>query len=255
MNARTVTVRLPETETEITFSNVKVGLAPYLLLKEINTGLKASRAGAWVWRLEADAETESATRGQHLYEGGAVPQISNAHVTVPVTGYAMSAEVSTRRLVYIGLAGHKTAFESIWASLVSNGRSRPTLLGAFVEPDGPIKLLTQPMPEFGVTHATLTCHTAIPGKWQPGDTSAYALVFAGEADELGAALRRATFTRLQEVLAFPILDDWETVIWERALEAGYVERLTTGGDCLAGVQILLAKPWGELVNGLLEAET
>jgi hypothetical protein len=48
MNARTVTVRLPETETEITFSNVKVGLAPYLLLKEINAGLKASRAGAWV---------------------------------------------------------------------------------------------------------------------------------------------------------------------------------------------------------------
>jgi hypothetical protein len=63
-----------------------------------------------------------------------------------------------------------------------------------------------------------------------------------------------TLNRLQETLAFPIPDDWTKTLWEYALDAGYIQRLVTGGDCRGGVRIDLAKPWQDLVQNLLEQE-
>ena len=60
--------------------------------------------------------------------------------------------------------------------------------------------------------------------------------------------------RLQEALAFPIPDNWAKTVWEYGLDAGFIQRLETGGDCRGGVRLDLAKPWQELVQNLLEQE-
>jgi hypothetical protein len=58
--------------------------------------------------------------------------------------------------------------------------------------------------------------------------------------------------RLQEALAFPVPETWSKVIWDNGLDAGFIQRLTTGGDCRGGVKIDLTKPWQEFVQNLLE---
>ena len=70
------------------------------------------------------------------------------------------------------------------------------------------------------------------------------------------AIRETSLTlkRLQETLAFPIPDAWAKTLWEYALDAEYIQRLVTGGDCLGGVRLDLTKPWQDLVQNLLEQE-
>ena len=72
--------------------------------------------------------------------------------------------------------------------------------------------------------------------------------------ELETELQKVTLKRLQEALAFPIPEEWAKTIWEYGLDAGYIQRLNTGGDCRGGVKLDLTKPWQELVQNLLEQE-
>ena len=67
-------------------------------------------------------------------------------------------------------------------------------------------------------------------------------------------LQILTVKRLQETLAFPIPDNWKKTLWEHGLDAGFIQRLETGGDCRGGARMDLAKPWQELVQNLLEQE-
>ena len=84
------------------------------------------------------------------------------------------------------------------------------------------------------------------------DDAAYALVFEG--GDVEAQLQALTLKRLQETLAFPIPDAWAKTLWEYALDAEYIQRLVTGGDCRGGVRLDLSKPWQDLVQNLLEQE-
>ena len=112
-------------------------------------------------------------------------------------------------------------------------------------------MLTQTLPEFNVLHAGLICRKALPGKWEAKDDAVYALVFDAEKD-LDAELQIVILRRLQEALAFPIPDEWSRAIWEYALDAGFIQRLVTGGDCRGGVRIDLTKPWQDFIQNLLE---
>lgn len=248
MNARTVKIQMEE--IEITFTSIDVSLNAHELLREINRELVRVNAGVYVWRIEPVDEVSPV---RHLYPDGRVPALSNAHTRADVTGYALLADRPYQRtLVYVGIAAHKTSVESLWASLI-RVRGGCSLRGISVLADGEVRLVTQSLTEFNVLHAGILCRKALPGKWEAKDDAVYALVFE-EGKDVESELKLLALKRLQEALAFPIPDTWAKTLWEHALDAEYIQRLETGGDCLAGVRIDLTKPWQELVQNLLEQE-
>lgn len=248
MNARTVKIRVEE--IEISFTSINVSLNAHELLREINRELVRVNAGVYVWRIEPVNE---ASPVRHLYPDGRIPVLSNAHTRADVTGYALLADRPYQRtLVYVGIAAHKTSVESLWASLI-RGRGGCSLRGASVLADGEVKMVTQPLAEFNVLHAGIICRKALPGKWEAKDDAVYTLAFE-EGTDVESELQLLALKRLQEALAFPIPDAWAKNLWEHALDAEYIQRLETGGDCRGGVRLDLTKPWQDLVQNLLEQE-
>jgi hypothetical protein len=247
MNARTVRIQVDE--IEITFTSINVGLNAHELLRDINRELVLVNAGVYVYRIEP---FEADSPVHHLYTDGRIPALTNAHTRADVTGYAVLQDRPYQHtLVYVGIAAHKTSVESLWASLI-RGRGGCSMRGTSVLADGEVKMLTQPLPEFNVLHAGIICRKALPGRWEAKDDAAYALVF--EDGEVEAQLQALVLKRLQETLAFPIPDDWAKTLWQYALDAEYIQRLETGGDCRGGVRLDLGKPWQDLVQNLLEQE-
>ena len=247
MNARIVRIRIEE--IEITFTSINVGLNAQELLRDINQELVRVNAGVYVYRIEPVEEDSPV---HHLYSDGRIPTLTNAHTRADVTGYAVLQDRPYQHtLVYVGIAAHKTSVESLWASLI-RGKGGCSMRGTSILADGEVKMLTQPLPEFNVLHAGIICRKALPGKWEAKDDAAYALVF--EDNNVESQLQALVLNRLQETLAFPIPDDWTKTLWEYALDAEYIQRLITGGDCRGGVRIDLAKPWQDLVQNLLEQE-
>ena len=246
MNARTVKIQI--NDIEITFTGLNVSQGAHELLREVNQELVRARAGVYVYRLEPLVQ-DSAVR--HLYPNGRIPTLSNAHTRADVTGFAVLQDRPYQHtLAYVGIAAHKTSVESLWASLI-RGRGGCSLRGASILADGEIKMVTQALVDFNLLHAGLICRKALPGKWETKDDAAYALVFE---DEEETNLQAVTLKRLQETLAFPIPDTWAKTLWEYALDAEFIQRLETGGDCLGGVRIDLTKDWQSLVQNLLEQE-
>jgi hypothetical protein len=247
MNARMVNIQM--NEIEITFTSINVGLNAHELLRDINQELVRINAGVYVYRIEPVVE---ASPVRHLYPDGKVPVLSNAHTRADVTGYAVLQDRPYQHtLAYVGIAAHKTSVESLWASLI-RGKGGCSMRGTSVLADGEVKMLTHPLFEFNVLHAGIICRKALPGKWEAKDDAVYALVF--EDHDVESQLQALALNRLQETLAFPIPDDWTKTLWEYALDAEYIQRLVTGGDCRGGVRIDLTKPWQDLVQNLLEQE-
>ncbi|MBV6394126.1 MAG: hypothetical protein KPEEDBHJ_03374 [Anaerolineales bacterium] len=245
LNARTV--KIQSDEVEVTFTSINISQSAAELLREINLELVRIQAGVYLYRIEPIQNTVPV---QHLYPDGRIPILSNSHTRADVTGYAILKDRPYQHtLVYVGIAAHKTSVESLWASLI-RGKGGSSLHGTSVLADGEVKMMTHPLPEFNVLHAGIVCRKALPGKWEAKDDVAYALVFESEAVE--EKLKVLTIKRLQETLAFPIPDDWEQTLWDYALDAEYIQRLDTGGDCRGGVRINLNKPWVDLVQGLLD---
>jgi len=247
MNARTILIQVEK--IEITFTAINVGLNAHELLRDINQELVRINAGVYVHRIEP---VEGASPIQHLYPDGRIPALTNAHTRADVTGFAMLQDRPYQHtLLYVGVAAHKTSVESLWASLI-RGKGSCSMRGTSVLADGEVKMMTHPLPEFNVLHAGIICRKALPGKWEAKDDTAYALVF--EDGNVEAQLQALTLKRLQETLAFPIPDAWAKPLWEYALDAEYIQRLVTGGDCRGGVGLDLSKPWQDLVQNLLEQE-
>ncbi|NJC96678.1 MAG: hypothetical protein FIB03_10150 [Anaerolineae bacterium] len=247
MNARVVRIQMEE--IEITFTAINVGLNAHELLRDINQELVRVNAGVYVYRIEP---VEDVAPVQHLYPEGRIPALTNAHTRADVTGFAVLQDRPYQHtLVYVGIAAHKTSVESLWASLI-RGKGGCSMRGTSVLADGEVKMLTHPLPEFNVLHAGILCRKALPGKWEAKDDAAYALVF--EDGNVEVQLQALTLKRLQETLAFPIPDAWAKTLWEYALDAEYIQRLVTGGDCRGGVRLDLSKPWQDLVQNLLEQE-
>ncbi len=235
-------------ESEISFTHVSIDLRPRELLQELNGELVRANAQVCIWKVEP--VTSDAV--QHLYSDGDIPALSNAHTRADMTGFALLQDRPYQHtLIYVGLAAHKTSVESLWASLI-RGRGACSMRGVSVIRDGEIRMVTQALPDFNVIHAGLISRKALPGQWEAGDDSIYALVFDAASSE--TALQGMALKRLQEALPFPILDEWAKALWDYGLDAGFIQRLQVGGDCRAGARIDLTKPWQELVQGLLEQE-
>ena len=245
LNARTV--KIQSDEVEVTFTSINISQSAAELLREINRELVQINAGVYLYRIEP---VRDAVPVQHLYPDGRIPALSNSHTRADVTGYAILKDRPYQHtLIYVGFAAHKTSVESLWASLI-RGRGSCSLHGITVLADGEVKMMTHPLPEFNVLHAGIVCRKALPGRWEAKDDVAYALVFEGDAVE--GKLKDLALKRLQETLAFPIPDDWAQTLWDHALDAEFIQRLETGGDCRGGVRIDLNKPWVDLVQGLLD---
>lgn len=246
MNARAVNI-LAE-EMEITFTGIDVSRNAHQLIEELNRELVRANAGVYLYWIEPAVQPSPV---KHLYPDGSVPTLSNAHTRADVTGFAVWQDRPYQHtLAYVGIAAHKTSVESLWASLI-RGRGGCSLRGTSILADGEIKMVTQALVDFNLLHAGLICRKALPGKWEAKDDAAYALVFE---DEEEGNLQAVTLKRLQETLAFPIPDTWAKTLWEYALKAEFLQRLETGGDCLGGVRIDLAKDWQALVRNLLEQD-
>jgi len=246
MNARTV--RIQAQDMEITFTGINISLNARELLDVINHELVRAKAGVYVWRIEPVNDSSSV---HHLFPDGRIPVLSNAHTRADVTGYALLEDRPYQHtLAYVGIAAHKTSVESLWASLI-RGRGACSLRGTSVLADGEIKMITHPLSEFNVLHAGIVCRKALPGKWEAKDDAVYALVFDRDKNA-EAALQNVMIHRLQEALAFPVPEAWSKVMWEYGLDAGFIQRLETGGDCRGGVKIDLTKPWQDFVQNLLE---
>jgi len=248
MNARMVKIEVEE--IEITFTAINLSLNAHQLLGEINQELVRVNAGVYVYRIEP---VDEAAPVHHLFPDGRIPVLTNAHTRADVTGYAVLEDRPYQHtLVYVGIAAHKTSVESLWASLI-RGKGSCSMRGTSVLADGEVRMITQPLTDFNVLHAGIICRKALPGKWEAKDDAAYALVFDGEGD-VDLELQTLVLKRLQETLPFPIPDTWARTLWEYALDAEYIQRLETGGDCRGGLRIDLSRPWQELVQNLLEQE-
>jgi hypothetical protein len=247
MNARTVKIQVDD--IAITFTGLNVSQSAHELLRDVNQELVRANAGVYVYRIEPVDEPAPV---RHLYPNGRIPTLSNAHTRADVTGFAVLQDRPNQHtLAYVGIAAHKTSVESLWASLI-RGRGSCSLRGTSVIADGEVKMVTQPLADFNVLHAGLICRKALPGKWEAKDDAAYALVFDG--GDVETKLQALTLKRLQETLAFPIPDTWAKTLWEYALDAEFIQRLETGGDCRGGVRIDLTKDWQALVQNLLEQD-
>ncbi len=247
MNARMVNIQIAD--IAITFTSINVSLNAHELLKDINQELVRVNAGVYVYRIEP---VEEPFPVRHLFPDGRIPILTNAHTRADVTGYAVLQDRPYQHtLIYVGMAAHKTSVESLWASLI-RGKGGCSMRGTSVLADGEVKMLTQAVLEFNVLHAGIICRKALPGKWEAKDDACYALAF--EDGDVELALQTLVLKRLQETLAFPIPDDWAKTLWEYALDAEYIQRLVTGGDCHGGVRLDLTKPWQDLVQNLLEQE-
>jgi hypothetical protein len=247
-STRTITIK--NGETVITFSSVDIGLAGWQLIRDINEQLQNQNAGVLVWMITGVVSDPTA---QHLYEDGRVPTIRNEHAQGNLTGFAVTTVSWNATLVYAGVVAHKTAIESLQATLLQ--RKGLSVDGNQALPDSHFRLEVTPLPDFNLFHAALICDAALPGQWSMLDEKAFALVFRlpnqDETDK-DALLEAAVMTRLREVLAHPVKDEWAHAMFTQGLAKGLIERLRTSGDCLAGACINLDKDWTGMINDLLE---
>lgn len=243
--SRTATILLDE--DMLTFTDVEVWSESYSLLKSINRELKDADAKVIAWKLK---RVPDETGKAHLFKTGA-PNCSNNQVNVVVSGYA-TTEYSG--LSYIGIVGHKTAINSVWATIL---QSKPLNLygaGTTYQPlnagDGKYMRVMSPMPDYDAHHCAIISNQAIPGKWTPDCTSIYILRFMG-----GESIESQFVNRLNESLSTPILPEWGASLMKTGALKGIVRSLKTSGDCLEGIQIQLdADWWNKLIEDLLLVE-
>lgn len=247
-STRTITIKNGETVT--TFPSVDIGLAGWQLTRDINEQLQNQNVGMLVWKIMGVVSDPTV---QHLYEDGRVPAIRSEHAQGNLTGFAVTTVSWNATLVYAGVVAHKTAIESLHATLLQ--RKGLSLDGSQAVPDSHFRLEAAPLPDFNLFHAALICDAALPGQWSPLDEKAYALVFRQpnqDETNIDALLEAAVMARLREVLPHPVKDEWAPAMFTQGMAKGLIERLRTGGDCLAGARINLDKDWTEMINDLLE---
>jgi len=233
----------------ITFPSVNVNQADWTLLQEINKALLEQNAGILAWKLSGEVSDPAI---QHLYPDGKVPMIRNEHAPATVTGYAKTTANWNATLVYAGLVAHKTALESLHATLLQ--WKSLSLDGTQAVPDSHFRMEAMPIPDFNLYHAALVSDAALPGKWMPQDEKAYALVFkrpGQDESNVEALLETSVMVRLREVLPHPVKDEWAHELFTQGSKKGLIDLLETGGDCLAGARIHLDKDWTAMMDDLL----
>lgn len=179
------------------------------------------------------------------YPLDSVPYLRNEQVGVPLTGFAVRRlSYSQALLVYAGVVGHRTALESIRASVSSRGKQLS--IGARSLVLGEYRWIQTEVPDTGLHHGALILRDALESQ---GKDVAYILVFDGDdirpQDMLVRVLNKAT--------PLPFLPEWADVLWDVALEKDWVEKLVHGGEVTAAYAVDLLQPWGELLSELVSS--
>lgn len=245
-------VRIRAGDTAVTFSGVHTWKGMYEILREINEELARVNAGIVVWRI-IPKEGSGQEPANRLFSG-AVPRLRNGQAMAHVTGYAFDDD---HALTYIGLVGYKTSLESLRITLMTGKPLQMVQDGVgdvSLIPTDKYEQAWQAMPEYTSHHVAFASRTALPGKWEPEDLAAYALVYRGTPNA-SAELIRLFIERLKEALEVPILDEWASSIWKHACNRKYVQDLVTSGDCILGARIDLQADWQDLLTDLLTQET
>ena len=247
-----------EDGTEIILEDLQAA-NPEAVLDEANRFLAQQKIPLRVWQVWGTSLAEKDRRWPGLSFAGDVPLLHNQHMAVPVTGYAFDEEDGT--LIYVGAAGYKTALESLRATLARSAaskRSASAMLGLGFKNLRPLpdkyESLYTPVEGFVAYHAAFLARQAAPGKWQPDDETAYALVFESDVhaeQDVQIVLAARFVARLTEILVEPVIPEWGSALQEAAEQAGHVSPLVCGGDCRAGVCIDLTQNWGAFLETLL----
>ena len=233
-------------EELITLTDVEIWHENHSLLSEINLALSKANENIMVWKLKRVPDNS----GKPKLYAGRTPTVSNNQVSLAVSGFAVNDRGS---LAYMGVIGHKTAVNSVWATLL---QSKPmTIFGAGLDNT---TLLTEssrylralsPMPDYDSHHCAFISNVAVPGKWMPEDTSIFLLHFFN-----GENIESQLVKRLNESLAIPVLPEWGDCLMKTGALKGYIKSLKTGGYCLDGVSIDVEADWNQLVEDLILAE-
>jgi hypothetical protein len=233
-------------EELITLSDVEIWHENHSLLTEINLALSKANENIMVWKLRRIPDTS----GKPKLYAGRTPIVSNNQVSLAVSGFAVNDRGS---LAYMGVIGHKTAVNSVWATLM---QSKPlTIFGAGLEnttlntESSRYLRALSPMPDYDSHHCAFISNVAVPGKWMPEDESLFLLHFIN-----GENIERQLVKRLNESLAIPVLPEWGDCLMKTGALKGYIKSLKTGGDCLDGVSIDVQADWNQLVEDLILAD-
>lgn len=225
-------------EESLVFRSVETWLENDALLESFNQHLVSQ--GYLAWELSFTNEIPA---DDFWSEGLAI--LANEHTLAHCTGYAYDAELAF--LAYAGCVGHKTALESLRATLLQGKKlalnhGRRSFLGTM---NRKVIHLSQPMSNYASYHACFFARESIPGKWQSADASTYVLSFDT------TSISSLVGARLMEVLTIPLLEGWSSSIYDAALEAGAIVPLICFGDCRAAVCLDLQADWQALVTSLL----
>jgi hypothetical protein len=231
-------------ETTVTFPGVDVTARLDDIMDEINKELARLEMGIWVWKAELVPDPDPDSKP---FPNGMM-YAKNGQVSVPVTGYAYD---QAKNLVYLGVVGYKTSLESLRATLVQRKSIALSIDGDIMTPCGTYTQVWQPLPEYSSHHSVWMTNQALPGKWTPEDTVIYLLAFRGE--DPAVEIKRQFAARLNEALEVPIIPEWTDALWEAGKITRFIQKLTVGGDCIAGVSVQVAADWNHLVETLLES--
>lgn len=176
--------------------------------------------------------------------------VSNGETRVSVVGFAMDKQ--THEVIYLHMAGWKTACRSIWASLnSSNGK-----LVHVHSPDGSDSA-------YG-THNYNTYSNVIDadaGNYRlmamdkrvveaEVDERAYLLIRRGESE---AEADRLFAGRLNAILPIPILPEWGRTLRREGRKAELLRAIKAGGDVAHAYALEPNETWYDLVEELLRS--
>lgn len=240
------TVTINDDDSLITLTGVETWKDNYAMLSEINHELVKAEKGIVVWKLTRIPDESGK---QKLFQKR-TPFASNEQVSLTVSGYALSEHGT---LAYLGVVGHKTAVNSLYATILQNkpiglhieGRYNPVYLSV-----SKYTKIMAPMPDYDAYHCAFMASQSLPGKWSPSDNSIYILQFIG-----GYSIEDQLVKRLNESLNLPILPEWGAELMKQGALKGFVKSLKTGGDCVTGVEITVEADWNALVEELLLADS
>ena len=143
-----------------------------------------------------------------------VPYVANDEVSAPLVGYAVDPD--TQEVVYLHIAGHKTALRSIWGTLSNSGGASVSINGArhhfFAFSSHNYATYSDPIdPETNLYRMIIVDKRAVE---QMVEDHAYLLVPRDSKDlDLGLDLGRVLAARLNALLPIPVLPEWGKTLY------------------------------------------
>ena len=181
--------------------------------------------------------------------GFAITHAANDQVSVPLVGYVLDPE--TNEVVYLHIAGHKTALRSIWGALSNGGSQTVSISGGghhhFACSSHNYSTFSETVdPDTNLYRLIVADRRATD---QEAEGRAYLVIPRSETDlDLGTVLA----ARLNALLPIPVLPEWGKTLRRRGIAD---DKLLTpclyGGD-VEKAFLITEDGWIELVEELIQ---